>query len=88
MTVDLTAPTAPGYTAPANLTVGVAITPLIPTGGTGIATSNGHAAAGLPAGLALDVDSGEISGAPTAHSTDEVTATVTVTDARRQQRPR
>ena len=80
LTVDLTAPTAPGYTAPANLTVGVAITPLIPTGGTGIATSNGHAAAGLPAGLALDVDSGEISGAPTAHSTDEVTATVTVTD--------
>ena len=80
LTVDLTAPTAPSYAAPTALTVGVAITPLIPAGGTGIATSNGHAAAGLPAGLALDVDSGAIAGTPTAHSSAEVTATVTVTD--------
>ena len=81
LTVDLTAPTAPSYAAPTALTVGVAITPLIPTGGTGIATSNGHAAAGLPAGLALDVDSGAIAGTPSARSSAEVTATVTVTDS-------
>ena len=80
LTVDLTAPTAPNYTAPDALTVGVAITPLTPAGGTDIATSNGHAAAGLPAGLAINPGSGAIAGTPSVHSADAATVTVTVTD--------
>ena len=79
LTVDLTPPAAPDYTAPANLTVGVAVTALTPTGGTGIDTYT--APANLPPGLVLDTVTGVISGTPTAHSTVAVTATVTVKDS-------
>ena len=82
LTVDLAAP-AVSYTAPASLTVGRAITEMLPiSADTDIAAANGYAAtASLPPGLALDADSGAIAGTPGAHSTDEVTATVTVTDS-------
>ena len=82
LTVDLAAP-AVSYTAPTALTVGAAITEMLPVSvDTDIAAANGYAVtASLPPGLALDVDSGAISGTPTAHSTDEVTATVTVKDS-------
>ena len=36
LTVDLTAPTAPTYTAPGSLKVGVAIPAMSPSGGSGI----------------------------------------------------
>ena len=52
-----------------------------PARDTDIAAANGYAAtASLPPGLALDVDSGVISGTPSAHNSAAVTATVTVTD--------
>ena len=81
LTVDLAAP-AVSYTAPLTLTVGAAITEMLPAStDTDIAAANGYAVtASLPPGLALDVDSGAISGTPSAHSTAAVTATVTVTD--------
>ena len=77
--VDLTAPTAPAYTAPSALTVGEAITALFPAGGSDIAASNGYSAAGLPAGLAIGATSGVIAGAPTT-AAGAATATVTVRD--------
>ena len=81
LTVDLAAP-AVSYTAPLTLTVGAAITEMLPAStDTDIAAANGYAAtASLPPGLALDVDSGVISGTPSAHNSAAVTATVTVTD--------
>ena len=75
LTVDLSGPTAPSYTAPASLTVGTAITAANPTGGTDISS---YTAAGLPAGLSIDGASGAITGTPT---TAAATAAVTVTAA-------
>ena len=51
LTVDLTAPTAPTYTAPASLKVGVAIAAMSPTGGIGV---DEYKATGLPTGLSID----------------------------------
>ena len=45
LTVDLTAPTAPSYTAPTSLTVGAALTAITPSGGSGI---DAYGATGLP----------------------------------------
>ena len=59
LAVDLTAPTAPGYSAPASLKVGEAITSMNPSGGIDIAE---YGAAGLPSGLALNPTSGVIGG--------------------------
>ena len=78
LTVDLTAPTAPGYTAPGSLKVGVALTAVSPTGGTGISR---YTASGLPAGLAIGATSGVISGTPTTANAATAAVTVTVTDS-------
>ena len=80
LTVDLSAPTAPGYTLPPGyaLTVGTASTALSPAGGTDIAA---YAAPGLPAGLTINAASGVISGTPTTVAADPAGVTVTVTDA-------
>ena len=77
LTVDLTAPTAPSYTAPLSLKVGVAIT-MNPTGGTDI---DEYAATGLPSGLAIDDSTGAISGTPDTADANTASATVTVSDA-------
>ena len=61
LAVDLTAPTAPTYTAPASLKVGAAISAMNPSGGVGI---NRYSATDLPSGLTLDTSSGVISGTP------------------------
>ena len=74
--VDLTAPTAPSYTAPAALTVGTAITAMSPTGGSGI---DAYSATGLPAGLAINPGSGVITGTPSAAAA-AAAVTVTVAD--------
>ena len=78
LTVDLTVPTAPTYTAPASLQVGVAISALVPTTDTDIAS---YAATGLPDGLSIDDSSGAISDTPTTASTSTATVTVTVSDS-------
>ena len=78
LAVDLTAPTAPGYSAPASLKVGEAITSMNPSGGVDIAE---YGAAGLPAGLVIDPTSGVIGGTPEAADAATATATVTVGDA-------
>ena len=77
LTVDLTAPTAPTYTAPASLKVGAAIEEMNPTGGTGIAS---YAASGLPPGLDIDASDGGIDGTPDTANASTATATVTVSD--------
>ena len=79
LTVDLVAPTAPSYTAPSSLQVGVEITAMSPSGGSDIAE---YSAAGLPSGLTIGTGTGAISGTPdTAEaSTAGVTVTVTVSD--------
>ena len=78
LTVDLTVPTAPSYTAPASLKVGEAVTALGPSGGVDIA---GYSATDLPSGLDIDTSSGEISGTPDAADAGTVDATVAVSDA-------
>ncbi len=78
LNVDLGAPTAPGYTVPASLTVGTAITAISPSDGTDI---DAYAATGLPAGLDIDTSSGVINGTPTKTDTNTAGVTVTVTDA-------
>ena len=78
LTVDLTAPTAPTYTAPGTLKVGEAITAMNPTGGIGIEE---HSATGLPSGLNLDTGTGAISGTPDTADANTADATVTVSDA-------
>ena len=78
LTVDLVAPTAPTYTAPASLKVGVAITAMSPTGGSDI---DEYSATGLPSGLSIDSGTGAIGGAPDSADADTATATVTGTDA-------
>ncbi len=77
LTVDLTAPTAPSYTAPASLKVGVAVT-VTPSGGAGIAA---YGATGLPSGLSIDPGTGVIGGTPDTHTGSTQDVTVTVTDA-------
>ena len=77
LTVDLAAPTAPAYTAPASLKVGVAVT-VTPSGGAGIA---GYGATGLPSGLSIDPGTGVIGGTPDTHTGSTQAVTVTVTDA-------
>ena len=77
LAVDLTAPTAPGYSAPASLKVGEAITSMNPSGGVDIAE---YSAAGLPSGLVIDAG-GVISGTPDKAEANTATATITVSDA-------
>ena len=78
--VDLTAPTAT-WTAPVTLTVGVEITAIMPAGASAdIAGAGGYAATDLPAGLAIDADTGIISGAPTTANANPATAIITLTD--------
>ena len=76
--IDLTAPTAPSYTAPGSLKVGAAITTMSPTGAIGV---NEYSASGLPTGLSIDDGTGVISGTPTAAATATASVTVTVNDA-------
>ena len=77
LTVDLVAPTAPAYTAPASLQVGAAIADMSPTGGSGI---DEYSATGLPSGLSIDAGTGVIGGTPDTADADTATATVTATD--------
>ena len=77
LTVDLTAPVAPAYTAPVSLQVGEAITVMSPTGGSGI---DGYRATGLPPGLSI-TNTGAISGTPDTATASTASATVTVSDS-------
>ena len=77
LTIDLTAPVAPSYTAPGSLKVGAAITSMSPTGAIGV---NEYSAPGLPTGLRIDAVTGVISGTPEAADTDTASVTVTVSD--------
>ena len=77
LTVDLTAPTAPTYTAPGSLKVGVAIAEMNPSGGTGI---DEYSATGLPSGLNINGSTGAIDGTPDTANASTATATVTVSD--------
>ena len=80
LTVDLTAPTAT-WTAPATLTVGVAIADIPAAGPSGdILSTGGYAVSGLPAGLTINANTGAISGAPTTANANPTTATITLTD--------
>ena len=78
LTVDLSGPTAPTYSAPSSLKVGQAISAINPSGGVGI---DEYSATGLPSGLTLDTSSGVISGSPDTADANTATATVTVSDA-------
>ena len=78
LTVDLTAPTAPTYTAPGSLKVGVAIAAISPSGGIGI---DEYSATGLPPGLSIDTGTGAIGGTPDTADANTADATVTVSDA-------
>ena len=77
LTLDLTAPTAPTYTAPASLKVGVAITAMSPSGGIGI---DAYSATGLPPGLSIDTGTGAISGTPDTAQANTASVTVTASD--------
>ena len=78
LAVDLTAPTAPGYSAPASLKVGEAIASMSPSGGVDVAE---YGAADLPSGLTINPTSGVIGGTPDAAEANTATATITVSDA-------
>ena len=77
LTVDLVAPTPPGYTAPSSLTVGVPIAAMNPSGGAGI---DEYDATGLPPGLGIDTATGAIDGTPGTANASTALATVTATD--------
>ena len=72
--------TAPTYTAPGSLKVGVRITSMSPSGGSGI---SGYSASGLPSGLSINSSTGVISGTPSAANSSTANATVTVSDTSR-----
>ena len=78
LAVDLTAPTAPSYSAPVSLKVGEAITSMSPSGGVDI---DEYSAADLPSGLTLNTGTGVIGGTPDKAGASTATATVTVRDA-------
>ena len=75
--MDLTAPTAPGYTAPVALKVGVAINAMNPSGSVDVSQ---YGATGVPSGLDIDTNTGTISGTPDTADADTATTTVTVGD--------
>ena len=77
LTVDLTAPTTPTYTAPGSLKVGTAITDMGPTGGTDI---DAYSATGLPSGLTIDTTTGTINGTPDTANASTASVTITVSD--------
>ena len=77
LTVDLTAPAAPTYTAPATLTAGTVISAMTPSGGSGIAE---YSATDLPSGLTIDTSTGVISGTLDTADASTASATVTVSD--------
>ena len=78
LAIDLTAPTAPSYTAPASLKVGVAVANISPAGAVGVGA---YSATGLPSGLVIDETTGVISGTPDKGNASTATATVTASDA-------
>ncbi len=78
LTVDLTAPTAT-YQPPSSLTVGTAITDIVP--GSPSADIASYALVGtLPPGLSFDAPSGTISGTPTTASANTNEVTIRLTD--------
>ena len=77
LAVDLAAPSV-SYTTPTGLQVGVAISAMSPSGGSGI---NGYSAAGLPSGLGINTATGVISGMPNSANASTQQATVTVSDS-------
>ena len=78
ITVNLGAPRNLTYSSPATAVVGTAITPLLPTVTNAVASWSVTPA--LPAGLALDAASGQVSGTPTA-VTAQASYTVMATNA-------
>ena len=83
LTVDLTAPTAPTYTAPDVAEGGRGDHGMNPSGGAGI---DEYSATGLPSGLSLDTGTGAIGGTPDTADANTADATVTVSDAAGQHR--
>ncbi len=77
--VDLTPPSV-SYTAPSNLTVGVLITPIAPTTSDTDIVSYATSGGSLPLGLALNGNTGIISGSPRTANTNTQTVGVLVTD--------
>ena len=77
LAVDLTAPTAPSYTAPSSLKVGVAIAAMTPSGGSGI---DEYSATGLPSGLSVNAGTGAIGGTPDTADASTASATITASD--------
>ena len=77
--VDLTPPSV-SYTAPSNLTVGVLITPIAPTTSDTDIVSYATSGGSLPLGLALNGNTGIISGSPSTANTNTQTVGVLVTD--------
>ncbi len=77
--VDLTPPSV-SYTAPSNLTVGVLITPIAPTTIDTDIVSYATSGSSLPLGLALNGNTGIISGSPRTANTNTQTVGVLVTD--------
>ena len=77
LTIDLSAPTAPTYTAPAALRVGAAIAAMAPAGGLDI---DEYSITALPPGLGIDPTDGVISGTPTRANANSAAVTLTVTD--------
>ena len=77
--VDLTPPSV-SYTAPSNLTVGVFITPIAPTTSDTDIVSYATSGSSLPLGLALNGNTGIISGSPRTANTNTQTVGVLVTD--------
>ena len=77
LAVDLVAPTAPSYTAPSSLKVGVAIAAMTPSGGSGI---DEYSATGLPSGLSVNAGTGAIGGTPDTADASTASATITASD--------